>query len=75
MDGKFFLIDPSMAEFNAGIEEKAVDIHLFKESLKTLKHNWEEYFINFMEGYSKEYEMENIMKRVEEIEKRRRYVL
>jgi len=74
-DGKFFLIDPSMAEFNAGIEEKAVDIHLFKESLKTLKHNWEEYFINFMEGYGKEYEMENIMKRVEEIEKRRRYVL
>jgi len=74
-EGKFFLIDPSMAELNAGIEEKAVDIHLFKESLKALKSHWMKLFENFMEGYEEESESEEIIKRVDDIEKRRRYVI
>ncbi len=73
-NGDFILIDPSMGELNADIEDLAIDIHLFKESLKSAVPQWEPIFKKFMKGYERTMDSEPILRRVVEIERRRRYV-
>ncbi len=67
-----YIIDPSMGELNADLENLGVDIHLMKESLKSLGYDY--LFRYFMQGYSGFKGSKEIMEKVNEIEKRRRYV-
>ncbi|MCL4413087.1 MAG: bifunctional N(6)-L-threonylcarbamoyladenine synthase/serine/threonine protein kinase [Candidatus Thermoplasmatota archaeon] len=70
---KIYLIDASMGELNAEIEDMGVDIHLMKESLKSL--GAEELFQAFIKGYlSSNEEGKLVVEKVKEIEGRRRYV-
>ena len=52
---KIFLIDFGLSFFSSKIEDKAVDIHLFKRALES-KHNkiWEKAFKSFLSGYKKD---------------------
>jgi N6-L-threonylcarbamoyladenine synthase/protein kinase Bud32 len=66
-----YLIDPSMGELDAEAEDLGVDIHLMKESLTTLGR--EESFRWFLKGYRRFSKYGEVMKKVAEIENRRRY--
>ena len=74
-DGKIFFIDFGLGEFSKRIEDKGIDLNLLLEALKAthfkiLKLCWQ----NIVKGYKKEYnKAEEVLKRVEEIEKRARY--
>lgn len=71
-----YLIDFGLAFFSQKIEDKAVDIHLLQEALKS-KHFqvWKECFEWTIQGYRSAYEdAEKVLKRVAEIEKRGRYI-
>ena len=66
-----YLIDPSMGELDAELEDLGVDIHLMKESLATLGRG--DSFLSFTKGYRQFPRYKEVMKKVEEIEARRRY--
>lgn len=67
-----YIIDPSMGELNAELENMGVDIHLMKESLASLGHK--ELFRQFLKGYSTYEESNKVLEKVSAIEGRRRYV-
>lgn len=75
-DGKIFFIDFGLGMFSRRAEDKATDLHLLYEVLnsthyKILEICWK----SFLNGYRKEYEKAGeIIKQMEEIEKRARYV-
>ncbi|MEM7825652.1 MAG: KEOPS complex kinase/ATPase Bud32 [Candidatus Aenigmatarchaeota archaeon] len=75
-EGKIYFIDFSLGEFSRRIEDFGVDLNLLFEALKSthfkiLKLCWN----NIVKGYKKEYkDAEKVLKRVEEIEKRARYM-
>jgi tRNA A-37 threonylcarbamoyl transferase component Bud32 len=56
-------------------EDKAMDIRLFKEILKSTFHNsFSKFFDEFLDGYkSVNSELEKILERIEVIETRKRY--
>jgi len=66
-----FIIDPSMGELNAEDEDMGVDLHLMKKSLETLGKK--RYYESFLEGYRKYKRSSLIIRKVKEIEGRRRY--
>lgn len=56
------------------IEDKAVDIHLFKQALESKHHVVEGFAMAaFKEGYKKARQHKEILKRLEKVEKRGRY--
>ncbi len=69
-NGKVYLIDLGLGEFTNRIEDKAVDLHLFKECLKS-KHFeiWERAWRKFVEGYKDK----KILDRLMIVEARGRY--
>jgi len=76
-----FLIDFGLHEYSDTIEDKSVDLHLFKRVLiSSHGSNYEFCFKAFLEGYQTEYEKLNlnecksIIKNVNTIETRGRYV-
>jgi len=71
---KVFFIDFGLGFVSKKIEDKAVDIHLFKQALEA-KHfkNWKILFDEFVRGYSKEKESKKILERLKAVEKRGRY--
>jgi Kae1-associated kinase Bud32 len=72
---KVYFIDFGLAFQSNKIEDRAVDIHLFKQALES-KHfrNFYNYFKNFIIGYSKENkDSEKVLKQLEKVEKRGRY--
>lgn len=76
-----FLIDFGLHKYSDKIEDKSVDIHLFKHVLLSSHgKNYESCFKAFLEGYRSEYEKfepteyQNIIKNVKAIETRGRYV-
>lgn len=75
-DGKIFFIDFGLGLFSNRIEDKGVDMNVLQEALKAthykvLKICWE----NIVKGYRQSYEKsEEVLKKVDEIEKRARYV-
>ncbi len=75
-DGKIYFIDFGLSFFSSRIEDKAVDIHLFKEALES-KHwkIWKECFEKFLEGYKEAYpeKFEEIYRRFLDVERRGRY--
>jgi TP53 regulating kinase-like protein len=69
-DGKIYLIDFGLAQYSARIEDKAVDLHLLKECLKSKHFDiWEAAWKTFVENYSDA----NVLKRLAIVEKRGRY--
>jgi TP53 regulating kinase-like protein len=76
-----FLIDFGLHEYSDTIEDKSVDLHLFKRVLISSHGNDYKFCFNaFLEGYRSEYEKEDlnegkyIIKNVDAIETRGRYV-
>lgn len=75
-DNKIYFIDFSLGEFSNRLEDKGVDLNLLYEALKSThfkisKLCWN----NILKGYKQEYrESDKVMERVNEIEKRARYM-
>jgi len=73
---KIYFIDFGLGDFSKRIEDQGVDLNLLYEALKSthfkiLKLCWK----NILKGYKEEYkEAEKVLKKMEEIEKRARYV-
>jgi len=74
-NGLLYIIDFGLSFFSKRIEDYAVDIHLFKESLDSRHWKISEYFENFLEGYKDCFlEMANdVINRLKKIETRGRY--
>ena len=76
-DDSIYFIDFGLGYFSKRIEDQGVDLKLLKESIKATHHKflslcWK----NIVKGYKKEYDRaEQVLKKVEEIEKRGRYVV
>ena len=78
---EIFLIDFGLHEYSDTVEDKSVDLHLFKRVLvSTHGDDFEFCFKSFLEGYRSEYESVNkkvcnqIIKNINAIESRGRYV-
>ncbi|MCK4285523.1 MAG: Kae1-associated serine/threonine protein kinase [Candidatus Lokiarchaeota archaeon] len=78
---EIFLIDFGLHAYSDTIEDKSVDLHLFKRVLiSSHGQDYEFCFKSFLEGYVSEYQMENIkmcqkiIKNINAIETRGRYV-
>jgi Kae1-associated kinase Bud32 len=70
---KVYFIDFGLGFISTRIEDKAVDLHLLKQALKS-KHfkRWESYFKEVIEGYNSK-DKEAILKQLEKVESRGRY--
>ncbi len=70
---KLVFIDFGLSFRSRKIEDKAVDIHLFKQSLRS-KHykNFEEAIEYFINGYSEYSEAEKVLERLKKVESRGR---
>ena len=71
---KIFFIDFGLGFISHKFEDKAVDIHLFKQALEA-KHfrNWEALFSEFEKGYNKSKDFKIVFERLKAVEKRGRY--
>ena len=73
--GKIYFIDFGLGEFSRRIEDKAVELRLFEEALKSthfkiFKIAWK----NFISGYKKEYkDADKVLLQLEKVKKRVRY--
>ncbi len=69
-EGKIYFIDFGLGQNSRKTEDKAVDIHLFKECLKS-KHFeiWQKCWKEFLTGYKNK----DVLKRLEIVERRGRY--
>jgi len=72
-DDKLYFIDFGLSQFSKKIEDKAVDIHLFRCALES-KHPtiWEEAFTLFKIGYKQSKNSEAVLARFEQVEARGR---
>jgi TP53 regulating kinase-like protein len=70
---KLFFIDFGLSFNSSKIEDKAVDIHLFKQALES-KHFrvYDKAYCAFLEGYNPKFKKE-ILERLENVEQRGRY--
>ena len=67
---KVFLIDLGLGDFSARVEDKAVDLHLFKECLVSKHHEiWESCWRSFLQGYKNP----AVVERLKTVESRGRY--
>lgn len=65
-----YLIDFGLSQFSEKIEDKAVDLHLFKECLKSKHYNiWERAWEAFLQGYKDK----AVLDRLKTVESRGRY--
>jgi len=71
---QIFFIDFGLGFISHKFEDKAVDIHLFKQALEA-KHfqNWEVLFKEFERGYNKSKDSKIVFERLKAVEKRGRY--
>lgn len=75
---KITMIDMGLSFYSTRKEDKAMDIRLFKEILKSTYHSsYSEFFESFLDGYRSvnSKELEKILKRVDEIDTRKRYAI
>ena len=72
--GSIYFIDFGLGFISRKFEDKAVDIHLFKQALEA-KHfrNWETLFKEFEKGYNKSKDSKIVFERLKAVEKRGRY--
>ena len=67
---KVYLIDLGLGDFSSRVEDKAVDLHLFKECLVSKHHViWEKCWKSFLEGYKNP----EVLNRLKVVEARGRY--
>ncbi|MEM4703063.1 MAG: KEOPS complex kinase/ATPase Bud32 [Candidatus Pacearchaeota archaeon] len=71
--GRVYFIDFGLGFHSARVEDKAVDLHLLKEALKS-KHfkSWQDYFEEVIKNY-KNKNREAVLKQLEKVESRGRY--
>lgn len=73
-DKKIYLIDFGLGFLSHRDEDKAVDIHVFKEALEARHpHHHEKLYAAFKEGYKKSKNASRVLKQLEKVEKRGRY--
>jgi TP53 regulating kinase-like protein len=75
---KITMIDMGLSFYSTRIEDKATDIRLFKEILKSIYHqSYSKFFGEFLDGYKSvnSKELEKILQRTDEIEARKRYAI
>ncbi len=75
-NGKIYFIDFGLGDFSAKVEDKAVDLHLFKECVKSTHYeHWKACWEHFREGYEKENKelAKEVFARLEQVERRGRY--
>ena len=74
-EDKVYFIDFGLGFISPKVEDKAVDLHLLKESFKAgFAKNWETLFNSIKEGYSKDStNTRTILERFKAVEKRGRY--
>jgi TP53 regulating kinase-like protein len=75
---KITMIDMGLSFHSTRREDKAMDIRLFKEILKSTYYRYySEFFDDFLDGYKSvnSKELEKILQRIDEIETRKRYAL
>ncbi|HEX7179894.1 MAG TPA: KEOPS complex kinase/ATPase Bud32 [Nitrososphaeraceae archaeon] len=75
---KITMIDMGLSYHSTRREDKAMDIRLFKEILKSTYYRYySEFFGDFLDGYKSvnSKELEKILQRIDEIETRKRYAL
>lgn len=71
---KIYFIDFGLGFISSKTEDKAVDIHLFKEALEA-RHftHWNSLFLEFLKGYKKSGESEKTLEQLKRVETRGRY--
>jgi TP53 regulating kinase-like protein len=76
-DGKVYFVDFGLGEYNSSLEAKGVDLHLLKRALQSIHFKvMDEAYRAVIAGYMREFGegAREVIKRVEEIEKRGRYI-
>lgn len=73
-DDEVYFIDFGLGDYSQKIEDKAVDVHLFKQALKS-KHAKisEQCYTTFLKTYSKSKHYDEVMKQLKKVEGRGRY--
>ncbi|MEK6800787.1 MAG: KEOPS complex kinase/ATPase Bud32 [Nanoarchaeota archaeon] len=73
-ENKVYFIDFGLGFISSKIEDKAVDLHLIKQALEAKHHeNFQGYFKEILKGYEISRNYEEVLKRLEKVEKRGRY--
>lgn len=74
-DKKIYFIDFGLSFFSAKTEDKAVDLHLLKQTLESKHHQfWEECFDSALAGYKRTYKQyKDVIEKLEKVEGRGRY--
>ncbi len=74
-EGRVHLIDFGLGEISESIEDKGVDLLVFKKSLHSTHYSvWEKCFEKFIDGYASEYDRSaDVIARLRTIERRGRY--
>ncbi|NJE61312.1 Kae1-associated kinase Bud32 [Thermococcus sp. 21S7] len=76
-EGRVYLIDFGLADFDPTLEARGVDLHLLRRAMESTHYTWfERGFEAVLEGYSEvrgEEKAEEIRAKIEEIESRGRY--
>jgi len=72
---EIYFIDFGLSFFSQKIEDKAVDLHLLRQALESKHYEfWEKCYDSAIKGYKKESKEANeVLKRLEAVEKRGRY--
>ncbi len=72
---KIYFIDFGLSLFSIKLEDKAVDIHLFKQALESKHHKvYEQAYKSFIKGYKKSKDYKEVMRRLEKVESRGRNI-
>jgi len=75
-DDEVILLDFGLSEITKDDRLKAIDLHVFKEALKSFLDNYQEFFEWFVRGYLESYgHGRKVLEIEEEIEKMGRYVM
>jgi len=75
--GKVYFVDFGLGEYNPSLESRGVDLHLLKRALQSIHFRiTDEAYRAVVAGYRREFGKgaDEVIKRVEEIEKRGRYI-
>ena len=73
-DGKVHMIDFGLSYVSTKVEDRAVDLYLFRKAVESAHHEiFEKVWKRFLEGYSTYKGSEEVLKRLEIVEKRGRY--
>lgn len=73
-DGELVFIDFGLSFYSDKVEDKAVDLHLFKEALESRHFRIEhKAYLYFLKGYRASKQVEIILERLKEVERRGRH--